>query len=84
MQNNIRPQLRARVTNQELNYFQNLLTSASQSPDLIAAKEAVTLFQRSGVQLEKLKEIWQISARTSNEYLSKEEFFVALRLIAYA
>lgn len=36
------------------------------------------------MQLEKLKEVWQISARTSNEFLSREEFFLALRLIAYA
>jgi len=34
--------------------------------------------------IDKLKEIWKIASRTSNSYLTKEEFFVALRLIAYA
>jgi len=31
-----------------------------------------------------LHEIWAIAAQTSSEYLTKEEFYVALRLIAYA
>lgn len=38
---------------------------------------------KSGLQVDKLKNIWEIAARTSNEYLTKEEFYVALRLIAY-
>lgn len=46
-------------------------------------KEAVTFFKRSGLPVDKLKEIWLLAARTSNEYLTKEEFYVALRLIAY-
>lgn len=40
-------------------------------------------FRRSGLPNDKLKQIWLIAARTSNEYLTKEEFYVALRLIAY-
>lgn len=46
-------------------------------------KEAVTFFKRSGLPVDKLKGIWLLAARTSNEYLTKEEFYVALRLIAY-
>jgi len=34
--------------------------------------------------IDKLKDIWRLTARTSNEFLTKEEFFVSLRLIAYA
>ena len=34
--------------------------------------------------IEKLKEIWKVAANTSNEYLTREEFYIALRLIAYA
>ena len=33
--------------------------------------------------MDKLKEIWKVAARTSNAHLTKEEFYVALRLIAY-
>ena len=49
----------------------------------LSAKQAVTFFMKSGVPVGELKGIWDISARTSNEYLTKEEFYVALRLIAY-
>ena len=38
---------------------------------------------KSGVEVAKLKEIWTVAARTSNDYLLKEEFYVALRLVAY-
>jgi len=31
-----------------------------------------------------LKNIWLLAARTSQEYLTRDEFYVALRLIAYA
>lgn len=31
-----------------------------------------------------LKSIWTIAARSSPEHLSKDEFYIALRLIAYA
>ena len=37
----------------------------------------------SGVEVAKLREVWAISARTSNDYLLKDEFYVALRLVAY-
>ena len=37
----------------------------------------------SGVDLPKLKQVWDVAARTSNNFLVKEEFYVALRLIAY-
>jgi hypothetical protein len=30
-----------------------------------------------------LKEIWSIAAGTSPEFVTKDEFYVALRLIAY-
>lgn len=41
-------------------------------------------FNRFGIKEEEQKEIWKISSFTSAEYLTKEEFYVALRLIAYA
>ena len=38
---------------------------------------------KSGLPVDKLKDVWQVAARTSNEYMIKDEFYVALRLIAY-
>lgn len=49
----------------------------------VKGKDAVNFFKRSGVPVSTLKEIWVI-ASTNGEYLDKEEFYVALRLIAYA
>ena len=31
-----------------------------------------------------LKEIWRIAAQSSSEYLTKDDFYIALRLISYA
>lgn len=50
----------------------------------VAGKEAVTFFKSSGLPKEKLKEIWMMASFTSQAFLIKEEFYVALRLIAYA
>ena len=37
----------------------------------------------SGVDVSKLKGVWEVAARTSNDFLLKEEFYIALRLVAY-
>jgi epidermal growth factor receptor substrate 15 len=50
----------------------------------VGGKDAVIFFKKSGLPVEKLKEIWIIAAKTSNEYLTRDEFYLALRLIAYA
>ena len=39
--------------------------------------------KKSGLPVDKLKEIWRIAAQTDMSYLTKDEFYVALRLIAY-
>jgi epidermal growth factor receptor substrate 15 len=50
----------------------------------VAGKEGAAFFRRSGLEKEVLRSIWLLSARTSNEYLMRDEFYLALRLIAYA
>jgi nucleoside diphosphate kinase len=55
-----------------------------QDPNMLQGPEAVSFFTKSGLPIDKLKEIWLIAAKTSNQYLTKEEFYIALRLIAYA
>lgn len=44
----------------------------------------MAFFKRSGLATDVLKTIWLTSARTSNEFLTRDEFYIALRLIAYA
>ena len=36
----------------------------------------------SGLDIQTLKQVWEIAASTSNNYLVREEFYVALRLVA--
>ena len=50
----------------------------------LSGPDSVTFFKRSGLPVDKLRDIWRSAAKTSNEYLTKDEFYVALRLIAYA
>ena len=49
----------------------------------LSGQEAVTFMKKSGLPVDKLKEIWRISAQTDLSCLSRDEFYVALRLIAY-
>lgn len=44
----------------------------------------MSFFKRSGLPVDLLKNFWLIAARTSPEFLTKEEFYTVLRLIAYA
>ena len=67
----------------EHGFYSNMYSQAAGDGNSVRGKEAVTFFKRSGLPVDKLKAIWLLAARTSNEYLTKEEFYVALRLIAY-
>ena len=40
-------------------------------------------FKKSGLPVDVLKKIWLVAAKTTNESLNQNEFFIALRLIAY-
>lgn len=50
----------------------------------IGGDKAVGFLKRSGVDPKILREIWEISARTNKSFLNRDEFYIALRLIAYA
>ena len=50
----------------------------------ILGKPAANFMKKSNLQKSVLKEIWLIAAQTSNIFILKEEFFVAMRLIALA
>ena len=60
------------------------ITSVNNSKISLCGKKAVAFFQRSGLSMKVLNKIWVISSRTSASHLSKDEFYLALRLIAYA
>ena len=50
----------------------------------ILGKPAANFMKASNLKKSVLKEIWLIAAQTSNTYLLREEFYVAMRLIALA
>jgi len=50
----------------------------------VEGKEAAEFLRKSGLPKDLLKTIWLMAAKTSPSYLEKEEFYVALRLIALA
>ena len=48
----------------------------------VTGREAVAFLTKSGVNRDRLKEIWQMSCKTNQSFLTRDEFFYALRLIA--
>jgi hypothetical protein len=48
----------------------------------LPSQTVVQFLMTSGLDLQKLKQVWEIAARTSNSFLVREEFYVALRLVA--
>lgn len=79
-----KPKLKAILNNNERGYYSSLLSQADPiNANSVQGKEAVTFFKRSGLGVDMLKKIWLI-ASSNNESLDREEFYVALKLIAFA
>ena len=77
--------LKVLLTNKEKGYYSNLLSQADPaSSNKVGGQQGVAFFKRSGLPIDLLKNFWLVAARTSPEYLTRDEFYVALRLIAYA
>lgn len=78
------PRVNVKLENNERGFYSNLWSQVDNEDNgKVTGKEVVPFFQRSGLPKEVLREIWLI-ASTDNEYLDRDEFYVALRLIAYA
>ena len=50
----------------------------------ISGANAASFMRKSGLDKQTLKKIWLIAAQTNNKYLEREEFYIAMRLIALA
>ena len=78
-----REPLRIKLSDQERGYYSNIFSQVN--PDMkteVASNTIVQFLLTSGLDIQTLKRVWEISASTSNNYLIKEEFYVALRLVA--
>lgn len=79
-----KPKLKANLNNNERGYYSSLLSQADPiNANSVQGKEAVAFFKRSGLPVDVLKKIWLL-ASSNNTSLEREEFYVALKLIALA
>lgn len=80
----LKQRLFVKLENTERGYYSNLWSQANPGEEIqISGREAVPFLRRSGLSREILRKIWLI-ASSDNETLDRDEFYVCLRLIAYA
>ena len=77
--------LYVKLTQEEKGYFSNLFQLVdSQGMGKLTNKEAANFMKKSGLNKNILKNIFLIASPKSKQYLERDEFYVALRLIALA
>ena len=80
-----RKKLRVNLTEDEEIYYYNLFESLDvKNIGKLDSKEAASFMKKSGLLRNVLKNIWLIASQKSINYIEREEFYVALRLIALA
>lgn len=84
MQQHQRKPLKVQLKPKEMGLYSLMFQQADvKGNQKVEGAEAVNFFRKSGLANDKLKAIWLMAARTSNQHLTREEFYIALRLIAY-
>ena len=74
-----------KMTNEERGQYSSLFQLADrESKGRLVGKEGSNFLKKSGLPIDVLKKIWLISAQTSTQFLERDEFYIALRLIALA
>ena len=69
----------------EQKYYTSLFSRTDVSgTGKIEGIQAVTLFRKSGISVQILKQIWTLATPNQEDHLDKNRFFVALKLIALA
>ena len=77
--------LYVKLTQEEKGYFSNLFQLVdSQGMGKLKNKDAANFMKKSGLNKNTLKNIFLIAQPKSKQYLERDEFYVALRLIALA
>jgi len=73
-----------KLENNERGFYSTMMSQLDPTDrGRVDSKEAVPFFKRSGLGVDILKKIW-IMTSSDNKTLDKEEFYAALRLVAYA
>ena len=77
--------LRLNMTNEERGFFSNLYEIVDpNSIGRLEGKVAANFLKKSGLPKDILKKIWIISAKTDPSKIERDEFYIALRLVALA
>ena len=94
MSNSLNPQQRAnsqkkhlyvKLTQEEKGYYSNLFQLVdNDNIGKLKAKDAANFMKKSGLSKDILKNIYLIASQSSKQFLERDEFYVALRLIALA
>jgi len=77
--------LRLNMTNEERGFFSSLYEMVDpNSIGRLEGKAAANFLKKSGLPKDILKKIWIISAKTDPSKIERDEFYIALRLVALA
>ena len=83
--NSQKKRLYVKLTQEEKGYFSNLFQLVdNQNMGKLNAKDAANFMKKSGLTKDVLKSIYLIASQSSKQFLERDEFYVALRLIALA
>lgn len=79
-----KPRLKVNLNNNERGYYSSMLFQADPTEsNKVQGKGAVAFFKKFGLSVEILKKIWMLAA-SNQDYLDREDFYVALKLISFA
>ena len=77
--------IKVKLTEDEDIYYNNIFESLdNKNIGILDSKEAAEFLKKSGLSRNILKTIWLITSKSSISFIERNEFFVALRLIALA
>ena len=77
--------IKVKLTEDEDIYYNNIFESLdNKNIGILDSKEAAEFLKKSGLSRNILKTIWLIASKSSISFIERNEFFVALRLIALA
>jgi len=80
-----REKVRIKLKKEEREFYSKLFDAAKpKGSNKLSGNDAVTFFRKAKVSGEIMKKIWQIAAQTDLSYLDRDEFYVALKLLALA
>jgi hypothetical protein len=73
------------LSNEERQYYDSLFQSAdTKNSGSLAGQAAVAFFTKSGLDINVLKQVWEIADSAKQNFLTRSEFYCAMRLIAMA